>query len=162
LGRPDLAEAVRKLGDRRPPERATVICHGDLHPFNLHATGDGAITVIDWTAAIRAEPAYDVAFTAMLLANPPLDAPGPLGAVTNWVGTRRARRFVARYQSIAPGHELGAMDWYRALHGTRILIEAAGIEARNEPCGAHPFGALVPAASSTATAFTRTPIAMRS
>jgi len=159
LGRPDLVLAVRTLGDRRPCERATVICHGDLHPFNLLVTADGAVTVIDWTAAIRAEPAYDVAFTAMLLANPPLEASGPLGTVIRWVGTRLARRFVDRYRTIAPGRDLGALDWYRALHGIRILIEAASMEARNEPGGAHPFGALVSAASSTVTQFTGTPIA---
>lgn len=162
LDRPDLAEAVRALAACRPSENTTVICHGDLHPFNLLVTDDGAITVIDWTAAIRAKPAYDVAFTAMLLANPPLEAPGPLGAVIRLVGARLARRFVARYRTIAPGHDLGALDWYRALHGTRILIEAASIEARDGPAaGGHPFGALVPAATSAVATFTGTEIAMR-
>lgn len=153
LGRPDLAAAVRSLADQRPAEGRTVICHGDLHPFNLLVDDDGDVTVVDWTAAIRAEPAYDVAFTAMLLANPPLDAPGPLGAVIRWVGARLAHRFVARYRTIAPHHDLGALDWYRALHGTRILIEAATLEARHGPgAGGHPFGALIPAAMSALSA----------
>ena len=153
LGRLDLAAAVRRLVDCRPSESTTVICHGDLHPFNLLVTSDGDVTVVDWTATIRADPAYDVAFTEMLLANPPLDAPGPLGAVIRWVGARLARRFVARYRTIAPHHDLGALDWYRALHGTRILIEAATLEARHGPGGGvHPFGALIPAAVSALSA----------
>ena len=147
LGRPDLARAVRALAELKPSEGPTVICHGDLHPFNLLINADGNITVIDWTAAICAEPAYDVAFTSMLLANPPLDAPGPLGAVIRWVGGRLAHRFVARYRSLAPDRDLGALDWYRALHGTRIVVEAATLEARHGPgAGGHPFQALIPAA----------------
>lgn len=160
LDRPDLAAAVRSLADRRAPEAVTVICHGDLHPFNLLIDGNGDVTVVDWTAAIRAEPAYDVAFTSMLLANPPLDAPGPLGAVIRWVGARLAHRFVARFQTMAPHVDLGSVDWHRALHGTRILLEAATLEARDGPgAGEHPFGALIPAAASALNAVTRVPIA---
>lgn len=136
-----------------------MICHGDLHPFNLLVVDDGDVTVIDWTAAIRAEPAYDVAFTAMLLGNPPLDAPGPLGAVIHWVGGRLARRFVNRYRTIAPANDLGALDWYRALHGTRILIEVASLEAKHGPgVGGHPFGTLIPAATKALSAITGTVI----
>ena len=116
----------------------------------------GEVTVVDWTAAIRAEPAYDVAFTSMLLANPPLDAPGPLGAVIRWVAARLTHRFVTRYRRIAPNADLGALDWYRSLHGTRILIEAATREARNgSNAGGHPFGALVPTATSALNAAIR-------
>lgn len=155
LARPDLAAAVRALADLRPAEGTTVICHGDLHPFNLLADDDGDVTVIDWTASIRAEPAYDVAFTAMLLANPPLDAPGPLGRVIRRVGSGLARRFVARYRTLAPDHDLGALDWYRALHAARLLVEAASLEARHGPgAGGHPFGALTPAAASALSTVT--------
>ena len=155
LGRSDLVAAVRLLAQRRPPEGTTVICHGDLHPFNLLVDDAGDVTVIDWTAAIRAEPAYDVAYTSMLLANPPLDAPGPLGAVINWVGGRLARRFVNRYRALAPGHDLGALDWYRALNGTRMLLEVASLEAKHGPgVGGHPYGALIPAATKALTAVT--------
>jgi len=155
LGRPDLVGAIRQIAQRRPREGATVICHGDLHPFNLLIDESGAVTVVDWTAAIRAEPVYDVAFTAMLVGNPPLDAPGPLGGVIGWLGSRLARRFINRYGSIAPHRDLGALDWYRALHGTRILVEAASIEAQPGPQGgAHPFTTLMPAATAAIRAVT--------
>lgn len=161
LGRRDLASAVRVLTDRRPTERVTVICHGDLHRFNLLVRDSGDITVIDWTAAIRAEPEYDIAFTAMLLANPPLEAPGPLGAVIHRVGAGLARRFVSRYEAIAPRRDLRALDWYQALHGTRILLEAASLEARPEGSKGHPFGALLSVATSALTAATGEAIAAR-
>lgn len=157
LGRADLVDAVGRLAARRPAEGRTAICHGDLHPFNLLVQENGDVTVIDWTASIRAEPAYDVAFTALLLANPPLAAPAPLAAVIRRVGARLARRFEARYRALAPDHDLTHLDWYRALHGTRILVEAAGIEARDGADGGHPFGALIPAATAALTAVTRGP-----
>ena len=139
-----------------------MICHGDLHPFNLLVDADGDITVIDWTAAIRAEPAYDVAFTAMLLANPPLDAPGPLGAVIRRVGARLAHRFVSRYRAVALTATSRALDWYRALHGTRILIEAASLEARPGGSEGHPFGALRSVATSALHTATGETIAVQS
>ncbi len=91
----------------------------------------------------------------MLLANPPLDASGPLRAVIRGVGARLARRFVAHYRAIAPHRDLRALDWYSALHGVRILIEAASLEGRHGPgAGRHPFEALVPAAESAVRAVT--------
>jgi len=153
LGRSDIVVAVAALAERQPTEGPTVICHGDLHPFNLLIDDRGTITVIDWTGAIRAEPAFDVAFTSLLLANPPLDAPGPLRPIIGWVGARLARRFVARYQALAPDRDLGTLDWYRALHGARVLIEIASIDARPATASkAHPFRTLLPAATRALTA----------
>ena len=120
-----------------------MICHGDLHPFNLLVDG-GHTTVVDWTGALRAEAAYDVAFTSLLLANPPLGAPRPLGAVIGRVGRLLSRRFIAAYRETVPGNDLGSLDWYRGLHGTRLLIDGASHEAEHGT--GHPFGALAPAA----------------
>jgi aminoglycoside phosphotransferase (APT) family kinase protein len=159
LGRRDLVCAVRALADRQPVAGTTVICHGDLHPFNLLVDERGPVTVIDWTAAIRAAPAYDLAFTALLLANPPLDAPRPLNTVIRSVGARMARAFIARYRALCPHSDLGTLDWYRALHGARILIDAASQEACHGPgVGRHPFASLVPAATAAVNAATGSPI----
>jgi aminoglycoside phosphotransferase (APT) family kinase protein len=49
-GRQDLTGAARWLADHPPAPAAEVICHGDLHPFNLLADGD-RVTVLDWSAA---------------------------------------------------------------------------------------------------------------
>ena len=40
FGRPDLVDAARWLTDHPPVPAPDVICHGDLHPFNLLANGD--------------------------------------------------------------------------------------------------------------------------
>src|SRR5262249_30969090 len=80
LGRTDLAAAGRRLAERRPAPGREVICHGDLHPFNVLVDGD-RVTVIDWTASLIADPAYDLAFTWLLLSDAPLDVPGALRPV---------------------------------------------------------------------------------
>ena len=132
-----------------------MICHGDLHPFNLLVQDNGTVTVIDWTAAVLAEPAFDVAFTSMLLANPPLDASGAIGAIVGFAGRRLANRFIGAYREAAPHHNLANIDWYRALHGTRMLLEVASLQARNADGAAHhPFTALAPAAIAAIAAAT--------
>jgi len=149
LGHKDLTATIRRLTAARPPAGTTVVCHGDYHPFNLLVTHEGSATVLDWTGAILADPAFDLAFTTLLLENPPLHAPGPLHPVISAVGRRLAHRFTAAYQQAAPLVDLSALSWYRALHGTRILIELASMADRR-PGGAdgHPFTTLRPAAEA--------------
>ena len=163
LGRADLVTACRTLVERRPVEGPTVICHGDLHPFNLLVDQQGHLTVIDWTAAIRAEPAYDLAFTTLLLANPPLNARAPVDTVIHSIGNRLAHSFMSRYRAPSPNVDLDPLNWYRALHGLRILLEAASQELRlAETSQTHPIGALVPAASKALTSVTGSLTAPRS
>jgi aminoglycoside phosphotransferase (APT) family kinase protein len=161
LERQDLVDAVRRLAACRPEERAPVICHGDLHPFNLLVDPAGHVTVVDWTGALRADPAYDVAFTSLLLANPPLAAGGLLGQLIGPVGRAIARRFRARYERENPGALLGDLTWYRGLHGVRILIEDASLTARHgDRASPHPFRALAPAATEAVHAVTGAPRAI--
>ena len=98
------------------------------------------------------------AFAALIVANPPLAAPGPFGAVIGWVGGRPASRFIARHRAAAPDHDLANLDSYRALHHARVVIEAATIDARPGLTGMHPFHALVPASKTALAAVTGTPI----
>ena len=140
-----------------------MICHGDLHPFNLLVDGDGDITVIDWTAAIRAEPVYDVAFTAHAARQPTARRSGPArrGHPSGSVPDSLTGSWLATAPSL-PTTTSRHLDWYRALHGSRILVEAATLEARHGPGVGHPFQALVPAASSALRAITGTPVAAQS
>ncbi|MGH9261048.1 MAG: phosphotransferase family protein, partial [Acidimicrobiales bacterium] len=67
----ELTGALERLHDTQPPQHGGVLCHGDLHPLNLLIDAN-TVTVLDWTAAVVAPPAYDVAFTRLLLRHPPL------------------------------------------------------------------------------------------
>ena len=81
--RADLAEAARWLTGHPSPPAPEVVCHGDLHPFNLLADGE-QVTVLDWSAALLAPRAHDIAVTTLLLRratpacprHPPLPAHG--------------------------------------------------------------------------------------
>jgi aminoglycoside phosphotransferase (APT) family kinase protein len=149
--RPDLAQAVDRLAATRPESTEAVLCHGDLHPLNLLADGDH-ITVLDWTGAILAPPVFDVAFTALLLRNPPLAAPPALRPALAAGGALLARRFTRRYARVNPTADLTRLDWYTALHAVRILADQARwARARDPRAGHHPWHLMVPGAARALT-----------
>jgi aminoglycoside phosphotransferase (APT) family kinase protein len=140
-GRTDLASAAAWLARHRPDGAAPVVCHGDLHPFNLLVDND-RWTLLDWTAAVIAEPAYDIAFTTLLLRHPPLTAPGPLRPVITAAGRHLARRFHASYQAAGLAlPEPARLEWHTALHALRILVEVESWQHQPGPDvnAGHPF-----------------------
>lgn len=149
LDRPDLVAVADWLEHTRPAAGAMVFCHGDLHPFNVltHTDGD---TVLDWSSAIIAEPESDLAFTHLLLANPPLVAPPPLRPAIAAAGRALARRFVRTYERLAgapvPPDRLG---WYVDLHALRVVAEVASWQADDSPDRrpGHPYHLLAPTLS---------------
>ena len=123
--RPDLVRAARWLTDHPPAPAPDVICHGDLHPFNLLADGD-RVTVLDWSTALLAPRAYDVAFTSLLFSEPPLRVPGWQRRLVRMTGVELARRFVRGYQhQAATTIQAGELRWYQAAHCLRALVEVA-------------------------------------
>ncbi len=149
LGRSDLSEAAQWLVAYPPPSRSTAIAHGDLHPFNVLVDGDHW-NLLDWSTALIADPAYDLAFTTLILANPPLVAPVPLRPVIRAAGGAIARRFVSSYRR-AGGHTPATetLDWYTSLHALRILTQQAGWgdEALSPAMSSHPWTSLGPIAA---------------
>lgn len=141
-----LLRALQRLARSRPDPKVRVVCHGDLHPFNI-LTNNGQVTVLDWTAGQIAHPAYDLAFTHMLLANPPLHAPRPLRPIINTAARRIANRFLTTYRQIGP-HPIDSttLDWYRRLQGCRVLTDLAGWRAASELDAhrGHPWLAIEP------------------
>jgi aminoglycoside phosphotransferase (APT) family kinase protein len=134
------------LGARPQPERRTVICHGDFHPLNI-IVGPGDATVVDWTAARIAPPAFDVAYTALLLAHPPIEVGPALARPLHIAGRWLARRFIADYrrQARAAGWDLPAeeLSWHTQLHAARILIDVA----ERSDAANHPYAMLAGPAS---------------
>jgi aminoglycoside phosphotransferase (APT) family kinase protein len=149
--RPDLRGTLDRLADTQPDQSNVVVCHGDLHPLNLlQDDAAGTTTVIDWTGAIIAPAAYDVALTCTFLRNPPLHAPVVLRPAINAGAALITRRFLGRYQQVNPGTDLADLPWYAALHATRILIDlATWRQADDSRAQTHPWHLLAPAAART-------------
>jgi len=163
-GRPDLVAAARWL-DAHPPEPApAVVCHGDLHPFNLLVDEEGAVTVLDWSAAQLAPATYDVAFTGLLLAEPPVSVPRALRPVIRGAGGWLARRFRRAYARHA-GVEVdpAARRWHEGVVCLRALVEVAGWVSAgvvDERAG-HPWLVSGPAFARRLSALTGTTVSAR-
>jgi len=163
FGRPDLVDTARWLTDHPPAPAADVICHGDLHPFNLLADGD-QVTLLDWSTALLAPRAYDVAFTSLLLSEPPLRVPGWERPLVRVAGRTVARRFVRGYQrrtatTVVPGE----LRWYQGVVCLRALVEVAswvhqGLAGAR---GGHPWLISGPAFAGRLTTLTGIPVQAR-
>jgi aminoglycoside phosphotransferase (APT) family kinase protein len=153
-GRDDVGAALDELGRHAPATGRDVVCHGDLHPFNV-LNDEGRLVVLDWTGAVVADPCFDLALTELLLANPPLVLPGPLAAVGRGAGRLLARRFITAYTRANPSVSLDNLSWFRALHSARVVIECTNHRAQHGPGGGgHPFAFVAPAAAAHLTAAT--------
>ncbi|MGQ0433725.1 MAG: phosphotransferase [Microthrixaceae bacterium] len=127
LDRADLAEAATWLQAHPPAAEPTVICHGDMHPFNLLVDDHGKTTVLDWSAAMLAPGTYDLGFTSLVLAAPPLVAPRALRPVVMAAGRALSRRFVRAYERSA-GRRVDpeSLVWHQGVVCVRALVEVAG------------------------------------
>jgi aminoglycoside phosphotransferase (APT) family kinase protein len=125
--RPDLVAASNWLLAHPIDAGDDVICHGDLHPYNVLLADDGAMTILDWSASLLAPRAYDVAFTSLILSNPPVDIPGPVRPLVRGAGRGLARRFLARYRRrTGYSFDRRTLDWFQAVVCMRALTEVAG------------------------------------
>jgi aminoglycoside phosphotransferase (APT) family kinase protein len=96
FARSDLAQVAQWLIDHPCASAPDVVCHGDLHPFNVLSDQDGRVTLLDWSAALLAPRAYDVAFTSSCWPTLPLEYLDPCegrcvrGSPSAWIsGTCR-------------------------------------------------------------------------
>ncbi len=156
FGRDDLAGVARWLADHPSGPAPDVICHGDLHPFNLLADGD-RVTVLDWSAALLAPRAHDAGFTSLLLSEPPLLVPGWQRPLIRLFGRVLARRFLRGYQrQAATAIEPGVLRWHQAIVCLRALVEVAswvGEDTIGARAG-HPWLVSGPAFARRLTALT--------
>ena len=141
FGRTDLVDAAHWLAAHPPGPAPDVICHGDLHPFNLLADGD-RVTVLDWSTALLAPRAHDLGFTSLQLSEPALRVPGWQRPLVRAFGRVLARRFVRGYQrrtgvTVDPGE----VRWHQAVVCLRALVEVASWvhEGTDEARAGHPW-----------------------
>lgn len=126
LGRSDLAAGAGWLVANPRAASEHVVCHGDLHPFNVLIDGERHVTLLDWSAAVLAPRAYDVAFTSLMLANPPVAVPAAARPLVGLAGRRLAGRFVRSYRRRTDVHlDPEDLTWHQAVVGLRALVEVA-------------------------------------
>ncbi len=147
IDRTDLASAGQRLLDTEPATRTRVICHGDLHPFNLLVADDGMV-LVDWSVSRIAHPAFDLAFTELMVGNPPIPMPTVAARLLRPVARGMTRRFLRTYRELAPpvpDLDDAVMTWHRRVHAFRALVELAGWDATGQrPTAAHPWIVLEP------------------
>jgi aminoglycoside phosphotransferase (APT) family kinase protein len=161
LGRNDLAAVATWLAEHRPRREPEVICHGDLHPFNVLVDTDGSITVLDWSAALLAPAAYDVAFTGLILAEPPVAVPRLLRPAVRVAGRWLARRFRDQYRRRSVTElDAHSLSWHEGVVCLRALVEVAGwgADGRIDERRGHPWLICGPAFAARLTALTGTPV----
>lgn len=125
VGQTDLIAAVDQLAQNRPQDGTIVICHGDLHPFNVltHSVGD---TIIDWSTSRLTVPEYDLAYTSIIFLCFPTPVPQIMAPVMepviDRVGKTVAERFVGSYEQAVPWSvDRERLSWCTKLHALKIL-----------------------------------------
>jgi hypothetical protein len=96
---------------------------------------------------VVADPHYDLAFTTLMLANPPLGGPAPVRAATRAIGGRLARRFLRSYeQRTGRPVDTVRLAWGRRAHALRALVEIVTWEANGQLDAhrGHPWLAMRP------------------
>ncbi|HEX9526812.1 MAG TPA: phosphotransferase, partial [Streptosporangiaceae bacterium] len=161
LGRADLRAGALWLARHPPSPTRRVIAHGDLHPFNLLVDGK-RWRLLDWTSALIADPAYDLAFTTLMLRHPPLTAPAPLRPAITAAGAVLARQYHKAYRrhgGTIPDQQ--TLDWYTSLHALRILIELHSWrqDTARPDHAAHPWTSASPVAANILRRTTGTTVA---
>jgi aminoglycoside phosphotransferase (APT) family kinase protein len=162
LGRADLARTAQWLTANPPPPAPTVICHGDLHPFNVLIDERGVVNVLDWSAALLAPPAYDVGFTTLMLSQPPVVVPRLAKPVVETAGRWLARAFVRHYERAGGVHvDASAVRWHQGVIALRALVEVANWAAADELRSrtGHPWLVIGPALATRLSALTGDPVA---
>ena len=137
-----LGAGMAWLVARRPPEPARrVICHGDFHPYNILVSGTTVTGVVDWTNAVVADAACDVASTKTILSLTPLDVLGAPGAIRWLIRCLRpvmVTRYLAGYRRSRP-LDPSALAYYEAFCCMRLLVRTA--ENRLRPGPLNPLDA---------------------
>jgi aminoglycoside phosphotransferase (APT) family kinase protein len=138
-------ELLSWLDRGRPSLTPAVVCHGDIHPFNMLMTADDSFNVLDWTNANLCRRELDVGFTAALLQCAPIAVPSiakkSFGALTGAL----ARRFIDTYRRMAPIN-LDVVEWFEVLQYGRCLAAVATTSTDDAIIGAsHPFRISAPA-----------------
>lgn len=117
-----LEPALAWLRDHRPPPAQAAICHGDFHPLNVMMDGEHLSGVIDWSQAVLAEPAFDIAATRVILRFPNLGEPPWARWPLHWARRLVVHRYTCAYRAARPfaTRNLAFFEAMRVLHALAV------------------------------------------
>jgi aminoglycoside phosphotransferase (APT) family kinase protein len=117
-----LRAGLEWLRAHRPPQGEVAVCHGDFHPLNVLVDGRAA-SVLDWTNARVADPAWDVGATAALMGFAPVELPRILQPLFFRVRRWPLQRYLRAYRSLRPLDD-ARMRYYETERLLGFLLEA--------------------------------------
>jgi aminoglycoside phosphotransferase (APT) family kinase protein len=112
------------LANQPAPAQPEVICHGDFHPLNVMMDGTRCTGVIDWSQAVVAEPAFDIAGTRMLALYGNTGLRPPLRWLADVARRWMAGRYLAAYRARRP-IDLRNFPYFEALRIMGALVFAS-------------------------------------
>jgi aminoglycoside phosphotransferase (APT) family kinase protein len=127
LASDSFSEGLAWLNAQRPAPGPRVVCHGDFHPLNLMIVNGRVSGLLDWSHALLAEPEYDIAYAAQLLAWWPL-AISPRGLLKPLLGRPAAWQFTRAYRR-RRAFDPARFRWHEAFHAFRVLVRVARARA---------------------------------
>lgn len=123
------AAGLAWLKSHRPAPGPRAVCHGDLHPLNLLVADGRVSSLLDWSHALLADPEYDIAYAAQLLAWWPLRvSPLPRALLKHFLGRPAAWQFIRTYRR-SRSFDADRYRWHEALHAFRLLVRVARARA---------------------------------
>ena len=132
-----LAPGLDWLLTQRPAAVPPVVCHGDLHPFNILVVEDRITGVIDWGGVAIADPAVDLGSVLAITATVPIAVPRPLRPIFRALLRSLGRAFVRAYRRSRPvdGLSLRYFQVYCCLR--QLIWVGLGAAAGNPRVGAY-------------------------
>jgi aminoglycoside phosphotransferase (APT) family kinase protein len=76
-----LRPVVAWLDANRPPQSRLAICHCDFQPFNILLDNGQVSGVLDWSNTMIGDPAMDVSFTLVAIADAPIKIPRAIAPI---------------------------------------------------------------------------------
>lgn len=116
----ELQPVIAWLEANRPPQNHVAICHCDFQPFNILVDNGRVSGVLDWANAMIGDPAMDLAFTVVAIAEAPIKIPRTFAPLVRFKLHAAARAYCGAYRRLTDLNE-SAINYYRVFACTSQL-----------------------------------------
>jgi aminoglycoside phosphotransferase (APT) family kinase protein len=107
-----LRPVVAWLDANRPPQHRLAVCHCDFHPFNILLQNGRVSGVLDWANTMIGDPAMDLGFTLVAIADGPIKTPRLIEPLVRGKLRAAAQDYSHAYRQFSDLDER-AIDYYQ-------------------------------------------------